>query len=91
MSKKRPSRKSQSYLALSKFGYHFRLSVSQDLRAVAGKAEFRYPFDAIGSRRIHSIFLGGYLYGYPLSESHQFTYDREVRAKEKKPSPPKGN
>ena len=42
MNRKGPSRKSQSYLILSKFGYHFRLSVPQDLRAIVGKTEFRY-------------------------------------------------
>jgi len=42
MNRKCPSCKSQSYLIQSKFGYHFRLSVPQDLRAVVGKTEFRY-------------------------------------------------
>jgi hypothetical protein len=42
MNRKGPSRKSQSYLVLSKFGYRFRLSVPQDLRAIVGKTEFRY-------------------------------------------------
>jgi integrase len=42
MSKKRPYSKSPSYLILSKFGYCFRLSVPQDLRAIVGATEFRY-------------------------------------------------
>ncbi len=33
--------------------------------------------------------LWGLLYGYPLSEIHQFTYDWEAWAKEKNPRPPK--
>jgi hypothetical protein len=33
--------------------------------------------------------LWGLLYGYPLSEIHQFTYDWEAWVKEKKPRPPK--
>jgi hypothetical protein len=42
MNRKGPLRRSQSYLILSKFGYRFRLSVPQDLRALVGKTEFRY-------------------------------------------------
>ena len=42
MSKKRPPRKSQDYLIPCPFGYLFRLSVPQDLRAIVGKTEFRY-------------------------------------------------
>jgi len=42
MNRNGPSRKSQPYLVLSKFGYRFRLSVPQDLRAIVGKTEFRY-------------------------------------------------
>ena len=34
--------------------------------------------------------LWGLLYGYPLSEIHQFTYDWEAWAKSKKLKPPKG-
>ena len=53
----------KSYLILSKFGYHFRLSVPQDLRAIVGKTEFRsqrpYMVTGRGQERSQRDMAGG--------------------------------